>query len=137
MKTPTEIDKIALIYLKDRKVLSTKSKGRRLWYFPGGKRKGQETDEETLSREIKEELNIDIIQSTIRYFGTFRAQADPNAHADGVIVKMTCYMADFLGNPVPSHEIEFVDYLSYQGRFKSSPVDQIIFDRLKADELID
>ena len=30
------IDKIAWLYIKDRKVLSTRSKGKDVYYFPGG-----------------------------------------------------------------------------------------------------
>lgn len=45
-----EIDKIAFLYLKDGKILSTLSKGKDTYYIPGGKRKGNETDEETLIR---------------------------------------------------------------------------------------
>ena len=35
-----EIDKIAFIYLKDKKILSTLSKGKDAYYIPGGKRDG-------------------------------------------------------------------------------------------------
>ena len=88
-----EIDKIAFIYLKDGKILSTLSKGKDAYYLPGGKREGSETDEETLVRECKEELTIDILKDTIKYYGTFEAQA--HGKAEGILVKMTCYMADF------------------------------------------
>ena len=40
----TYIDKLAFIDLKDRKVLETKSKGKDVWYIPGGKREGSESD---------------------------------------------------------------------------------------------
>ena len=63
---------------------------------PGGKREGNETDEETLIRECKEELDIDIKRDTIKYYGTFEAQA--HGKAEGILVKMTCYMAEFEGN---------------------------------------
>ena len=35
-----EIDKIAFIYVKDGKILSTLSKGKDTYYIPGGKRYG-------------------------------------------------------------------------------------------------
>ena len=38
------IDKIALLYIKDGKVLSSLSKGKDKYYFPGGKREAGETD---------------------------------------------------------------------------------------------
>ena len=54
------IDKIAWIHTKDGKVLSTLSRGKDVFYIPGGKREENETDEQTLVREIKEELDVDI-----------------------------------------------------------------------------
>lgn len=47
------IDKIAWIYLKEGKILATLSKGKDTYYIPGGKKEGNETDEETLEREIR------------------------------------------------------------------------------------
>lgn len=55
-----EIDKIAFIYLQNGKILSTLSKGKNRYYIPGGKREETESDQETLIRECKEELSIDI-----------------------------------------------------------------------------
>jgi len=35
------IDKLAFILIKDKKTLVTKSKGKDVWYTPGGKEKGE------------------------------------------------------------------------------------------------
>ena len=69
------IDKVALLYVKDGKILSTRSKGKDKYYLPGGKREGNETDLETLAREVKEELSVDVVEATARFYGTFEAQA--------------------------------------------------------------
>lgn len=132
-----EIDKVALIYIKDRKVLSSINKNRELWYLPGGKRDGNETDQETLIREVKEELDVDIIPDSIAYFETFRAQADPFKFPQGVEVKMSCYTAEFRGTPVASSEIEKIAYFEYADHVKSSPVDVLIFQDLLEKGLID
>ena len=124
-----EIDKIAFIYLKDGKILSTLSKGKDTYYIPGGKREGNETDEETLIRECKEELSIEIKKDTIKYYGTFKAQA--HGKAEGIIVKMTCYMAEFDGELQANSEIEEMKWLDYSNLdVKISPVDEIIFKDL-------
>ena len=124
-----EIDKIAFIYIKDGKILSTLSKGKDTYYIPGGKREGNETDEQTLIRECKEELTIDIRKETIKYYGTFEAQA--HGKAEGVIVKMTCYMAEFEGELKPDSEIQEMIWLDYSSlNVKISPVDQLIFKDL-------
>lgn len=131
-----EIDKIAFIYLKNGKILSTLSKGKDAYYIPGGKRESSETDEETLIRECKEELTINILKDTIKYYGTFKAQA--HGKAEGIIVKMTCYTADFEGTLKPDSEIEEIKWLDYSNlSVKISPVDELIFKDLYDKHLID
>lgn len=130
-----EIDKIAFIYLKDKKILSTLSKGKDAYYIPGGKREGNETDEETLMRECKEELTIDIKKDTIKYYGTFKAQA--HGKAEGIIVKMTCYEAEFEGNLEADSEIQEVVWLEYKDLDKISPVDKLIFQDLHDKGLLE
>lgn len=129
-----EIDKIAFIYLKNGKILSTLSKGKDTYYIPGGKREENETDEETLIRECKEELTIDIKKDTIKYYGTFEAQA--HGKAEGILVKMTCYMADFNGQLEASSEIQEIKWLDYNDLDKISPVDKLIFKDLYEKNLL-
>ncbi|GLF92911.1 NUDIX hydrolase [Streptomyces yaizuensis] len=125
------IDKIAWIHIVDGRVLSTRSRGRTRYYLPGGKREAGESDLDTLVREIKEELSVDLRRETARFAGEFRAQAD--AHPDGVEVRMRCYECAHDGEPVPSSEIAEVVWLRYADRRLTSPVDQIIFDRLLSE----
>ncbi|MBB5630125.1 NUDIX hydrolase [Sphaerisporangium krabiense] len=122
------IDKIAWIRLDNGRILSTRSRGKNVYYIPGGKREPGETDLETLVREIGEELSIVIVPTTATHVGTYQAQA--HGHAEGVTVRMTCYSAGHHGVPAPSGEIEEVAWLTYADRDRVSPVDQIIFDHL-------
>ncbi|GHO48166.1 NUDIX hydrolase [Ktedonospora formicarum] len=128
------IDKLALIYIVGGRILSTRSKGKDTYYLPGGKREGAETDQETLIREIKEELTVDILPETIEFVGQFEAQA--HGKAEGMIVQMRCYSAQFSGELQAASEIEEVVWLSYTDRARTSPVDQIIFDYLKEKGLL-
>ncbi len=128
------IDKLAWLYIKDRKVLSTRSKGKDTWYFPGGKREAGESDEEALTREIKEELTVNLIPESLQFIGKFEAQA--HGHAEGITVVMTCYLADYQGELTPDAEIEELAWLTYADKDKSSAVDQIIFDHLKNHNFI-
>lgn len=128
------IDKIAWIHLKDGYILSTRSKGKDKYYIPGGKREGNETDIQTLMREIKEELSVNINPDTALLYGVFEAQA--HGHAEGVIVRMTCYTADFSGALSPDNEIEEMVWLSSSDAMSSSPVDQLIFADLKKKGLL-
>ena len=128
----TEIDKIAFIETKNGKVLSTKSKGKTKYYIPGGKRELGETDEETLVREVAEELDVRIDKNTIEYVGTFKAQSD--GAKDGVLVKMTCYKAKYEGILEPTSEIEEIRWLNYKDLDIISEVDKKIFKFLKERE---
>ncbi|WP_247237113.1 NUDIX domain-containing protein [Telluribacter sp. SYSU D00476] len=128
------IDKLAWIEIRDGQILSTRSRGRTKYYFPGGKREPGESDWEALSREIREELCVELVEDSIRLMGVFQAQADNNP--EGVQMKMTCYEAAFEGTIAPAAEIEEVVWFGYADRDKVSPVDQIIFDWLKERELL-
>ena len=59
-----ELFVVAAIIKKDNKILATQrgyGEFEGLWEFPGGKIEDGETKEEALVREIKEELNADIL----------------------------------------------------------------------------
>ena len=124
-----EVDKIAFIEIQKGEILSTKSKGKTVYYIPGGKRELGETDEQTLVREVLEELNVQILTATIKYVGTFSAQSDGDKK--GVIVKMTCYTAQFTGVPKASNEIEEIRWLNFKDSDIISEVDKKIFLFLK------
>ncbi|QIL77033.1 NUDIX hydrolase [Hymenobacter sp. HDW8] len=131
---PKLIDKIAWLHLHEGKLLSTRSRGKDRYYIPGGKREAGETDEQTLLREIKEELTVDLQPTSLVYRGTFEASA--HGHAADVVVRMTCYSAYYTGTLQPAAEIEEVIWHSYQHRPQVSAVDQLIFDWLRQQSLL-
>lgn len=128
------IDKIAWLHLHNGEILSTRSRGKDRYYLPGGKREAGETDEQTLLREIKEELTVDLDPASIAYLGTFTAPA--HGHPDDVLVQMTCYQASYTGQLRPAAEIEEVLWLTYGHRPQVSAVDQLIFDWLRDRQLL-
>ncbi|PKH68517.1 DNA mismatch repair protein MutT [Flavobacterium sp. ALD4] len=123
-----EIDKIAFIEIQKGKILSTKSKGKTKYYIPGGKRESGESDEQTLIREIAEELSVTIIPNTAEYIGTFSAQSD--GEKEGINVIMTCYKAKYSGNLKANSEIEEIKWLNYKDLAIISEVDKKIFSFL-------
>lgn len=129
------IDKLAFIEIKDKKVLETCSYNKDKWYIPGGKREEGETDQQAVIREMKEELLVDIIPETLTHYGTFEAQA--HGKPEGTVVRMTCYMGKYNGTLSPSAEVEKLDWFDYSKRDDVSPVDQLIFDDLKKNGLIE
>jgi 8-oxo-dGTP diphosphatase len=128
------IDKLAYIYLKNKKLLVTLSKGKDTWYIPGGKRENGESDHQALIREVEEELTVSLITESIKKYGVFEAQA--HGKPAGTVVRMTCYTAEFVGKLAPAAEIEKVDFFEFAKKLKTSPVDYLIFDDLKSKGLI-
>ncbi len=61
-----------------------------------------------LLREISEELDVQINNDTITYIGTFKVQSD--GAKEGVLVKMTCYKAEYKGILKPKSEIEEIKW---------------------------
>ena len=129
------IDKIALLHMENGKILTTRSKGKDAFYFPGGKREGTESDLQTLVREIKEELTVDILPESAELYGVFEAQA--HGKAEGIVVRMTCYTSRFTGQIQPDHEIEELRWITTADMDIVSPVDKLILADLKARGLIE
>ncbi len=125
------IDKIAFIEIQNQKILSTRTRGKDTFYIPGGKREHAESDSQTLIREIKEELSVDILPESIAYYGTFQAQS--HGAAKGILVQMTCYTAKFSGILRADHEIEELRWLTTQDMNIISEVDKLIFKQLKEE----
>jgi ADP-ribose pyrophosphatase YjhB (NUDIX family) len=121
---------VAWVRVENGRILCARSRGKDVFYIPGGKLETGETELDALLREIKEELAVDLIPETVRNFGTYRAQA--HGQADGVVVVMSCYTADYQGTPAASGEIEELDWLGYADRDRVAPVDQLLFDDLLA-----
>ena len=129
------IDKIAWIHTKDGKILSTLSKGKSTYYIPGGKREGDETDLETLVREVKEELDVDIVLDTVEYLGIYEAQSDGDA--EGVKIIMTSYIGDYVGELKARSEIDRFEWHTMSDIKKVSAVDKIIYLDLFSRGLIE
>lgn len=70
-KGETMIDKVGGVILKDKKILvQRKNNNREECIIPGGKREGNETDFETLKRELQEELSVELVKA--EYIGTYQ-----------------------------------------------------------------
>lgn len=129
------IEKVALIHISKNSILSTLSKSKSKLYLPGGKRENNESDIECLKREILEELNVHVLENTVKFFGTFEAQAD--GHEPGVLVQMLCYFSEFEGTLKASNEVESFEWIKYEDRYRASAVDVLIIEKLKRDGIID
>jgi 8-oxo-dGTP pyrophosphatase MutT (NUDIX family) len=126
---------VAWVRVDGGRILCARPRGKDIFYIPGGKREGTETDLQALLREITEELAVTLRPDTVRHVGTYEAgQADeePGVGLGGAVVRMSCYSGDYAGTLAASSEIEELAWFSYADRPRVPPVDQLLFDDLKA-----
>jgi 8-oxo-dGTP pyrophosphatase MutT (NUDIX family) len=125
------IDTVAWVRVEHGRILCARPRGKDVFYIPGGKREGRETDLQALRREITEELTVMLLPGTVRHAGTYEA-----AQPDGVLVRMSCYTGDYSGTLAPSSEIAELAWFGYADRPRVPPVDQLLFDDLNATGLL-
>ena len=104
------IDALAWILVRDRKLLSVRTKGKDKFYLPGGKREPGESDVAALCREVREELGVTLDPLTFTLFAVLDEQAD--GYPNGRLVHQVCYLADFTGDLKPQAEIAELDWLT-------------------------
>ena len=124
---PVVIDTVAWVHVRDGRVLCARPRAQDVFYVPGGKREGAESDLQTLVREIAEELTVTLRPETVRHAGTYQAD-----HPDGTVVRMSCYTGEYSGTLAASSEIGELAWFCYADRPRVPPVDQLLFDYLHA-----
>ena len=123
------IDKLAWVFVQDKRILLARSKGKVLFYLPGGKRETGETDIEALCREIKEELSVHLNERSMEFMGEYLAQADEKRV--GTNVKIRCYTAHYIGTMSPDSEIDEIKWLKYSDIDQVSEVTKVVMRQLK------
>ena len=98
-----KIDKIGGIILDGKKLLVVRKRtkdNREEYIIPGGKRKENETDFETLKRELAEEIQVELLKTTT--FGGF----DDIAIFENIPIHIEVYFAEIVGEPKCDSEIK-------------------------------
>jgi len=132
MNSKKELDVVAALIKKDNKILLCQRREDDafglLWEFPGGKVEKQESRQEALKREIKEELNLDIEVGFM--LAVFEDETDSLKirdwlfevlHFKGEILCVECKASDFFS-------LDQIQKLSL------APVDRKIYKFLKNKE---
>jgi 8-oxo-dGTP diphosphatase len=123
------IHKVGAVILKDRKLLVVKKNTGDIFISPGGKRRKNETPEETLRRELKEELDVELV--SMRPFGVFKDKA---IYEKNTQLIMDTYFVRIKGEAKPRSEIErivWIDRNYEQQRVEVAPIlEKFIIPRL-------
>lgn len=69
-------------------MLCVRKKGSRYFMQPGGKPEAGETSQQTVIREVREELGVELLEENLRFLGVHSAQA---ANEDGFTVQSTLF----------------------------------------------
>lgn len=105
------IDHVAGLLIHNNKLLVLRKRtkdNRKEYILPGGKRENNETDKQTLTREILEELGTNII--SMEYFNTYYDKAVFEENTD---FKQTAYVIKIEGNIEPKNEIKEYTWIDY------------------------
>ncbi|MEA3399066.1 MAG: NUDIX hydrolase [Patescibacteria group bacterium] len=95
------ITRIAGIIIKNEKILMLKGKGYEELWTPGGKVDGNETDEEYLRRELKEEIGINLTNA--QFFKEYDTEIFYNPQKKMI---ERSYICEIEGKIKPDAEIE-------------------------------
>ncbi len=124
----------AAVVINDDKVLiaqrQTGSHMEFKWEFPGGKLEDGETPKECLIREIKEELNMEIVPLDLYKIVDFRHEERE--------MKLMVYLSMLLkgnGEAIECNDFKWVSKNELD-LYEFTPADKPIVEKLKADDLI-
>ncbi len=106
-----------LVEFKDDHLLLVRVRDNRHWYLPGGKIEPDETAEQALARELREELRITVEEASIRYLYTVKGPA----YGISGDVELICFSADWHGTISPAAEITEVKPIHIDDTGKFAP----------------
>jgi 8-oxo-dGTP pyrophosphatase MutT (NUDIX family) len=120
------VDKVAWVLVRAGRLLVARNRGRELFYLPGGRREAGESDTDALVREIREELGVRILSTTMR------PVAEVTAPRDGApgLVRMRCYTAAHEGEPAPASEIVELAWVTADDDDRVTRAEQQVIDLL-------
>ena len=98
----------ALLIAPDGRTLLVRKAGTTAFMQPGGKIEPEETSEQALVREIREELGIDVHVDALTPLGRFAAEA---ANEPDAVVVAETFLLEIDATPVPTRGIEEVIWI--------------------------
>ncbi len=99
--------RIVALIIRNNKLLLVKGKAKPELWTPGGKIEESESEEETLRRELKEEVDLDLQSMTF-----FKKYFMKNPYEKDSMTETKCFLVDAKGEPKPDNEIESIIWYS-------------------------
>lgn len=106
--SPRIIRAACLAIFQENKILMAKGDSKDVFFFVGGGLELGENDVDCLIREVKEEINCDLVIDSIQFLAEFEDLAHGK---ENTVVQLPFYTAEIIGEPVPSGEVDELAYL--------------------------
>jgi len=100
------IHKIGMAIIRDDKLLMVTDE-ENYWKFPGGTLNENESDEDCLKREMKEELGVDVKKESLKFVGKF---IGPSGSDKKVELEFDLYSGEVEGELKPRGEVREIHW---------------------------
>lgn len=130
---PLQVSAVAV--LRDRRVLMVTSRGRDVYYLPGGKIDPGESAAEAAAREAHEEVALVFDPGALTEL--FEVQTLAHGEPEGRMVHMRVFLAETDGSPTPSGEVDSVHWVTTADAGRCPPAGHAVLDRLATLGAID
>jgi 8-oxo-dGTP diphosphatase len=130
-----ELDVVAWVHIREKRLLTVRARGRDLLYLPGGKVEPGESPAEAVAREVGEELGLGLPPAAFAELGT--VVTEPHDQPRYTSVRMVCFTAPYEGELRPSAEIDELLLVSPGDRGLLAPASAAALDLALSHGLLD
>ncbi|MBK2092899.1 NUDIX hydrolase [Francisella philomiragia] len=120
----------AFVAIKDDKILLTRTRDNTIWYQAGGKIEQNETPIQTIVRELKEELSLELTIDDMRYLGNITT----DNHDRTTTVSLECFTADINQEIKPCAEISAIKWFDFDDTEFVAPAVLEVIAKYKSGE---
>ena len=122
------IDNVGAIIIRDKKILIVREEGLDTFIIPGGRRDGNESDEDVLKRELLEEISTS--PKNIKFYREFQGETLKTSDVPNDIVKVKAYFCDIDDEPKPGEEIEEIMWVDKDSQVKMGSILRLLIPEL-------
>ncbi|MEY8717283.1 NUDIX hydrolase [Francisella philomiragia] len=120
----------AFVAIKDNKILLTRTRDNTIWYQAGGKIEQNETPIQTIVRELKEELSLELTTDDMHYLGNITT----DNHDRTTTVSLECFTADINQEIKPCAEISAIKWFDFDDTEFVAPAVLEVIAKYKSGE---